>query len=241
MAVLENVKSAEIKEAWQKIQAALIFENDLDLDPKLVKHMFVNNLIQRTLSRMYGQSDTGPVPVKCTPDGSLAVVQRGGAFDDYERLDHTFAADAATRTTDGTTADHLIDASENFPVLGVEIGYRVKNITDTTYANITAVADGDLTLDADIMITGEDYIIIPFNEFTFTQQVNRVDLFTYLGDVNYELTRDNVKPYGDTLELFADSFYSLDFYTLKVRATVVSFDTTAPQKSKVVGWFREGG
>ncbi len=241
MTLLKGVSSAEVEEAWQKIQATLIFEEDLDLDPKLVKQLFVNNIIQRTLSRMYGQAPSGPKPVKITEDGSLAVVQRGGAFDDYERLDHLFAPDAADRTTDGTTADHLIDASEDFVALGVQIGYTVKNITDTTYAFVTAVASGDLTIDNDIMISGESYQIIPYKDFTFAQQVNRVDLFTYVGDVDYQMTRDLVKAYGDKIELFTDSFYSLDFFTLKVRATAVTFVTATPTKSKVVGWFREGG
>lgn len=241
MTLLSGVKSQEVEEAWQKIMAALVFEDDLDLDPKLVKHLFVNNIIQRSLSRIYGQAASGPKAVKVTEDGSLAVVQRGGAFDDYERLDHIFAPDAADRTTDGTTADHLIDASENFPALGVQIGYTVKNITDTTYALVTAVSDGDLTLDKDIMITGDVYQIIPFKQFTFSLQVNRVDMFTYLGDVDYQLTRDLVKAYGDKIELFTDSFYSVDFFTLRVKATAVTFDSATPSKSKVVGWFREGG
>ncbi len=241
MTLLEGVKSQDIEEVWQKIQATLIFEEDLDLDPKLLKHLFVSNLIQRSLSRMYGQAPSGPKPVKITEDGSLAVVQRGGAFDDYERIDHSFAADASDRTTDGTTADHLIDASEDFVALGVLVGYTVKNITDTTYALVTAVASGDLTLDTDIMVSGEDYQIIPYKEFTFSQQVNRVDLFTYVGDVDYQLTRDSVKAYGDKIELFTDSFYSLDFFTLKVRATAVTFVTATPTRSKIVGWFREGG
>lgn len=241
MELLDGVSSAELKEAWQKIQAKLIFESDLDLDPKLVKHLFVSNVIQRSLSRMYGQSASGPVAVKCTDDGSLAVVQRGGAFDDYERLDHIFAA-LITSTTDGTTANKLVDSTETFVTKGVAIGYTVKNTTDTTYALVTAIdSETQLALDKDIMITGEDYIIIPYKEFTFSQQVTRVDLFTYRGDVDYQLTRDNVKPYRAKIELFTDSFYSLDFFTLKVKSTAVTFDTSTPSKSKVVGWFREGG
>lgn len=241
MTLPEGVKSQELKEAWQKIQAALVFEEDLDLDPKLLKHLFVNNIIQRSLARIYGQGPSGPKAVKVTEDGSLAVVQRGGAFDDYERLDHLFAATEATRTTDGTTANHLIDSGETFIADGIQIGYTIKNETDTTYALVTAVADGDLTLDADIMVSGETYIIIPYKEFTFAQQVNRVDLFTYQGDVDYQLTRDAVKAYGDKIELFTDSFYSLDFFTFKVKATCLSFADSTPTKSKVVGWFREGG
>ncbi|GAH76345.1 unnamed protein product, partial [marine sediment metagenome] len=46
---------------------------------------------------------------------------------------------------------------------------------------------------------------------------------------------------GAKIELFEDSFYSLDFFTLKVKATAVTFTTATPTRSKVMGWFREGG
>ena len=241
MSKVPGVSSAEFEEAWQKIQAALVFEEDLDLDPKLVKHLFVNNIIQRTLSRMYGQSASGPVPVKCTADGSLAVVQRGGAFDDYERLDHQFVV-LTSGTTTGAAANKLINAGDTFISDGVKVGDTVKNTTNTTYTLVTAIdSETQLSIADDIMANAEDYQIIPSKEFVFSQQVNRVDLFTYLGDIDYQLTRDAVKPYGDKIELFTDSFYSLDFFTLKVKATAVTYDSATPSKSKVVGWFREGG
>jgi len=225
----------------QKIKDKSQFEPNVDLDPKYVKNMYINNVVQRVFARIFGQGPHGPVIAKCTADGSLAVVARGGAFDDYERQDHTFAITEAARTTDGTTANHLIDSSENFVTDGILVGDTVKNTTDTTYANITAVASGDLTLDADIMITGETYVIIPHKIYTLTQQVNRIDIFTYDGKVDYQLTRDNVKPYGSKIELFEDSFYSLDFDTLLVKATCVTFTDATPTRSKIVGWFREGG
>ncbi len=225
----------------QKIKNSNQFEPSLDLDPKYVKNMYINNVVQRVFARIFGQGPHGPVVAKCTADGSLAVVARGGAFDDYERQDHTFAITQAARTTDGTTANHLIDSSENFVAQGILVGARVKNTTDTTYANVTAVDSGDLTLDADIMVTGEQYVIIPQKIFTLNQQVNRIDIFTYDGLVDYQLTRDNVKAFGNKIELFADSFYSLDFDTLKVKATCVTFTDATPTRSKVVGWFREAG
>lgn len=229
----------EAKRVMQKIQSQNLFE-DLDYDPKYLPNMFVDNIIQRTFARIMGQGPYGPITARCTSDGSLAVVARGGAFDDYERQDHTFAITEAARTTDATTAFHLKDASENFVTDGILAGYTVKNTTDTTYAVVTAVASGDLTLDTDIMVSGENYVIIPYKEFTLTQQVNRIDLFTYEGKVDYQLTRDNVKAYGSKIELFADSFYSLDFDTLKVKATCVTFTDATPTKSRVVGWFRVG-
>lgn len=236
-----EVKGVTPKEIYQAIKSENLWEVDLEADPKYVPWMFISNIIGRVLARMTGQGPHGPVAVRCTADGSLAVVQRGGAFDDYEKLEHDFNNIEVSRATDGETTDHLIDATEPFTTQDCKIGYLVANTTDTTYAHITAVAVGDLTLDKDIMHNGDDYLIIPYHDFTFSQQVTRIDIFTYDGKVDYQLTRDAVKPYGDKIELFEDSFYSLDFFTLKVRATPVTFVDLTPTRSKLMGWFREGG
>jgi len=145
------------EEIFQKVKSENQWEVDLDLDPKDLPWIYIGNIIQRTLSRMIGQGPYGPVTVRCTKEGNLAVVSRGGAFDDYERLEFAFST-----------------ANEE-------------------------------------------------KEFTFSQQVERIDIFTYDGKVDYQLTRDLVKDYGDKIELFTDSFYSLDFYTLRVKATSKSF------------------
>lgn len=152
-----EVRGVTPKEVFQKIKSEKIFETDLEFEPTYVPWVYVKNFIQRTLSRMVGQGPYGPVTVKCTKEGNLAVVSRGGAFDDYERLEFAF-----------TSANEV-------------------------------------------------------HEFTFTQQVERIDIFTYDGKCDYQLTRDLIKPYGDKIELFTDSFYSLDFYTHRVRCTSKSF------------------
>lgn len=166
-------KGYDPKRIWQETKDQDVFE-DLDFDPKYVPHLYLENVIQRTISRMMGKGPYGPVTVKCTSDGSLAVVARGGAFDDYERIDHYF--------------------------------------------------------------TGANQAV----EKTFTQQVTRIDIFTYSGQVDYQLTRDAVKAYGSKINLFEDSFYSLDFDTLKVKATSktwaprASGTTTATSAGKLV-------
>lgn len=67
---------------------------------------------------------------------------------------------ALTGTTDGTTASHLIDSGETFT--GIQSGMSVKNTTSgTEYALVTNVASNDLTLDADIFVSGENYEINP--------------------------------------------------------------------------------
>lgn len=164
-------KGYEPKRIFQKIKSENLFEN-LDLDPQLVPWMFLENVIVRAFARIVAQGPKGPVIAKATKDGSLAVVSRGGAFDDYERQDWTFSAAAEVK------------------------------------------------------------------EFTFSRQVERIDIFTYNGKVDYELTRDLVKAYGSKIPLFEDSFYSLDFYTRKLRATCVTFAALTPTRSSLFGWFR---
>ena len=62
-------------------------------------------------------------------------------------------------TTDGTTASKLIDSTQNF-LTTVSINDIVHNTTDDTYAEVTAVdSDTSLSLDNDIMISGETYVI----------------------------------------------------------------------------------
>jgi len=62
-------------------------------------------------------------------------------------------------TTDGTTASKLVDSSETF-TNRIAVGDKVRNTTDDTEAYVTAVDDANtLSLSADIMASGEDYII----------------------------------------------------------------------------------
>jgi len=67
------------------------------------------------------------------------------------------AGEVDSGTADGTTANQLDDSSNAF--LGVSIGDIVYNTTDLTYAEVTAVASGVLTLDEDIMVSGDTYSI----------------------------------------------------------------------------------
>ena len=223
----------------QKIKNANQFEPGLDLDPKYVKNAYTNNFIQRVMARIVGQGPFGPVVAKCTADGSLAVVSRGGAFDDYERADHTFTV-LTSGTADGTTANKLVNAGGLFITNGVAIGDTVKNTTDSTYALVTAIDSEDqLSIDADFFVSGETYSIIPFKLFTLTRQVTRIDIFTYNGNVDYQISRDQVKAVGARIPLFADSFYSLDFYTQVVKATCLTYATGTPTRASLFGWFRE--
>lgn len=167
-------KGYDPRRIFQKIQSENLFE-DLSLDPKLVPWMYLENVIVRAFARIVAQGPKGPVIARATADGSLAVVSRGGAFDTYERQDHTFSAAAEEHT------------------------------------------------------------------FAFSRQIERVDLFTYNGKVDYQLSRDLVQALGDKIPLFEDSFYSLDFYTRQVKATCVTYAGATPTRSTLFGWYRLEG
>ena len=66
----------------------------------------------------------------------------------------------STGTTDGTTADKLVDSGADFVTDGVAAGMFVHNTTDDTYSIITAVDDlNTLSLERDVMVSGENYSI----------------------------------------------------------------------------------
>lgn len=62
-------------------------------------------------------------------------------------------------TTDGTTANKLVDAGQNF-LTTVRPGYVAVNLTDNTETRITAVdSDSQLSVTDDIFTSGESYSI----------------------------------------------------------------------------------
>ena len=68
------------------------------------------------------------------------------------------AGPTVSGTTDGVTANKLVDSTASFT--SNLVGYIVYNTTDDTVATVTAVDDaGTLSLSADIMASGENYTI----------------------------------------------------------------------------------
>ena len=65
----------------------------------------------------------------------------------------------STGTADGTSANALIDSTATFATDGVTTNSIAINTTDNTYANVTVVTETNLTLDADIFVSGENYNI----------------------------------------------------------------------------------
>ena len=64
-------------------------------------------------------------------------------------------------TTDSTTSFRLTDSTASFVTDGVQIGDVAQNTTDVTSTVITEVAETSLTLEEDIFVSGETYVVGP--------------------------------------------------------------------------------
>jgi hypothetical protein len=88
----------------------------------------------------------------CIVDGTNGYI--------YNSLYQTFAQikQYSSSTTDGTTANKLVDSGALFTTDGTKAGTVVYNTTDGTKATITAIDDAQtLSVSADIFVSGETY------------------------------------------------------------------------------------
>jgi len=101
---------------------------------------------------------------KHTPEGDSSVTfevypMEAGAGEGFFDLLHG-NGDIVSGTATGTNANDLIDSSVDFVVLGVKVGDRITNVTDTTYATVTAIEDANtLSVSADVFASADEYTI----------------------------------------------------------------------------------
>lgn len=127
--------------------------------------------ITETMDFDLGEKDIEGVPLvnggrvtKWLPEGDRTITfemypLEAGAGEGVYDLMHDDDV-IVTSTTDGTTSNKLVDSAVNFTSLGVAAGDKVRNTTDNTEANVTAVDNATtLSISSDIMVSGEDYIL----------------------------------------------------------------------------------
>ena len=88
-------------------------------------------------------------------------ITAGALYEGISRHDTSPFTTPNSGTADDTEANTLHDADGGFAV--TDVGKTVHNTTDDTYADVTAFVDsGQLTLNADIFISGENYDLDSF-------------------------------------------------------------------------------
>jgi hypothetical protein len=119
-------------------------------------------------SAIHKLKDTGAFATGVVADQYVKNITKNKYFritavdseDEVSLLYNLESTDDKWGTADVTTASHLIDSTVDFVALGVTAGMIAFNRTDNTFAIITNVTTTDLTLDADIFVSGEKWSVI---------------------------------------------------------------------------------
>ena len=75
-------------------------------------------------------------------------------------------------TTTGEIENKLVDPEASFIDGGVKVGFVAQNTTDDTFAIVTVVAAEQLTLDSNIFVSGETYVVGPSMPYAKDMSVN---------------------------------------------------------------------
>ena len=149
-----------------------------------------------------------------------------------------------TGVATATTADHLID-TVNVQFTAQDVGKTVYNSTDGTTAKVTVYnSTSDLTLDTDIMASGESYSIYHYDgvsnndlNIAFITDLLKVEKAEYPTGQNPPDFR-NVRVFGDILTLDIDSTPTAGddviLYCHKVHQLTEDASTLSPDLEEVL-------
>ncbi len=85
--------------------------------------------------------------------------QRNASYKRYTLTKEQLLDELDRGTTTSTTANKLVDSTQNFETTA-QVGSFIKNTTDSTTASVTAIdSDTTLSISSDIMASGENYIL----------------------------------------------------------------------------------
>lgn len=138
-------------ERWQRLRLHQP-EEDIDLDPERIGTLYLSNIVQRVVARLYGKKDDKLVPVLSDGDGHLQVTSEsevpdaldctadtaGDAYGDPVEFDFTSRVvtvwaetnglDIQLVLTSGSYSDVVYIPADTAVSLGFQAtGYRVKN------------------------------------------------------------------------------------------------------------------
>jgi len=137
-------------------------EDKIRMDVEGVEAFLLSDVGELTLAKQSGCA----VSRSATPQVLLDAGFSHIAFD-VEGFDiqNEFDSSSLTGSATATTANHLIDTTKN-QFTAADVGKTVWNTTDNTYTTVTVYnSTSDLTLAANIMASGEGYILF-FSRFT---------------------------------------------------------------------------
>jgi hypothetical protein len=160
---MENCHIGISKIGSEEVQyAGIVSTSDLDLGEKDTEG---NPLVNGGRVNLWKPEGDSSITFEAYP---LEAGAGSGFFDLMHSTDVI-----TTSTTTSTTENKLVDTNKNFTTLGVAAGDKVLNTTDDNVAYVTEVdSTTTLSLSADIMASGEDYILYD-SPYRITNDRNR--------------------------------------------------------------------
>lgn len=158
----KEIQDADGDTGWEAEQSAdedILRGKVAGVEAVHVSAIGVQTLVKQSNARGWPTND-----VQMIPSGAWTkVVLDSEDYDIQDELDIT----RKVGTADDTEANKLHDADGGFA--SGDVGAEIWNTTDNTYATVTAFVDsGELTLDADIMVDTETYVLF-HSRFTATE------------------------------------------------------------------------
>lgn len=127
------------KKIVQKIRD-MGFQEDLDFVPKSAKMFFTDNIIVRTLTRLYGKGREKYIPIEATEAGELKVAVVGGGTDVYDTFPKAAITDAYQTKTFADVVSKVDITTWDFDVIinlsndGTTFGANIVIEPDTFYS-----------------------------------------------------------------------------------------------------------
>jgi len=185
-----DVSNTEIKPSNQFTELNFKYE-----DPSTL--LSINH--KETFNEVFGDEEYKPENVD---RGTTYDIETGFEHMKFERLidENKTNTSKVSGTTTSTIANKLVDSGKTFTT-SVEVGDVVNNITDNTTATILAIDnDTTISLNANIMTTGEGYDIgniSPYSSVTSPQAYATDILWGYSADGEFNSDTDVTPNTGD--------------------------------------------
>ena len=84
-----------------------------------------------------------------------------------------YTSELVSGNTDGSATNQIVDSTVDFTTLGIKVGDIASNTTDKVTTTVTGVSTNSLTVEDDVFVSGEGYVVYDSNKYVEAEKVNQ--------------------------------------------------------------------
>lgn len=84
-----------------------------------------------------------------------------------------YTSELVSGNTDGSATNEIVDSTVDFTTLGIKVGDIASNTTDKVTTTVTGVSTNSLTVEDDVFVSGEGYVVYDSNKYVEAEKVNQ--------------------------------------------------------------------